>query len=309
MTTPSGTISLNDVNVELGLAGTTNINMNQTNVRTLAGVPSGTISMQNLQNKSNRTVVSLIISSTVTNYDVYANRGPSYVAGKSDVTVTVYPGVFVGTGGGYAMAVPSAFSPADTVTIVNYGTIIGHYGQGGAGGPAATPATANPGGAGGQGGSALYLNRPTTVNNLGVIAGGGGGGGGGGGTARSARNATYASSGGGGGGGAGYVSGGAGGAGSASSPVNVSYGVPGGNGDTVNGGYGGSGGARPGGGGGGPGGVGGGRGAYGAPGASGTNPGAGAIGAGGSGGAPGYYIVGNGYASWVNYGTLQGFAA
>ena len=54
MTTPSGQISLNDVNVELGVAGTTTISMNQTNVRTLAGVPSGQISMSNLQGKSNQ---------------------------------------------------------------------------------------------------------------------------------------------------------------------------------------------------------------------------------------------------------------
>lgn len=53
MTLPVGTISLNDVNVELGLSGTTTISMNQTSVRTLAGVPSGQISMSNLQGKSN----------------------------------------------------------------------------------------------------------------------------------------------------------------------------------------------------------------------------------------------------------------
>lgn len=48
MTLPaSGPISLNAVNVELQLSGTTTISMNQTNVRTLFGVPSGTISMSN----------------------------------------------------------------------------------------------------------------------------------------------------------------------------------------------------------------------------------------------------------------------
>lgn len=53
MALPTGQISLNQVNVELGLAGTTQISLNQTNVRTLAGVPSGAISMQNLQGKAN----------------------------------------------------------------------------------------------------------------------------------------------------------------------------------------------------------------------------------------------------------------
>ena len=53
MTLPTGTISMSQVNTELGLSSTTTISLNQTNVRTLAGVPSGTISMSNLQGKSN----------------------------------------------------------------------------------------------------------------------------------------------------------------------------------------------------------------------------------------------------------------
>ena len=52
MATPTGTISLNDVNVELGNPGTTSISLNDSSVRNLAGVPSGTISMNNLRNKS-----------------------------------------------------------------------------------------------------------------------------------------------------------------------------------------------------------------------------------------------------------------
>jgi len=53
MTLPAGQISLNDVNVELGYSGTTQISLNQSDVRTLAGVASGQISMSDLQNKSN----------------------------------------------------------------------------------------------------------------------------------------------------------------------------------------------------------------------------------------------------------------
>ena len=58
MTTPSGTISMSDVNTELGYASTANISLNQATVRTLAGVPSGTISMNNLRGKSNKPVIS-----------------------------------------------------------------------------------------------------------------------------------------------------------------------------------------------------------------------------------------------------------
>ena len=54
MALPStGAISLNAVNVELGLSGTTTISMNQASVRTLFGVASGQISMSDGYGKSN----------------------------------------------------------------------------------------------------------------------------------------------------------------------------------------------------------------------------------------------------------------
>lgn len=53
MTTPTGTITMADVNVELGLPSTTLISLNDTAVRNLAGIPSGTISMNDLRGKSN----------------------------------------------------------------------------------------------------------------------------------------------------------------------------------------------------------------------------------------------------------------
>lgn len=54
MTLPSsGAISMNDVNVELNRSGTTTISLNDADVRALAGVASGQISMSNLYGKSN----------------------------------------------------------------------------------------------------------------------------------------------------------------------------------------------------------------------------------------------------------------
>lgn len=52
MTLPVGTISMSQVNVELGQSATQIISLNDANVRSLAEVPSGTISMSNLQGKS-----------------------------------------------------------------------------------------------------------------------------------------------------------------------------------------------------------------------------------------------------------------
>lgn len=174
MPTPSGTISLNDVNVELGLAGTTTISMNQTNVRSLAGVPSGAISMQNLQNKSSIVVASITISANTSNYVLDTSKVPGYSAGKTQVTLTINPSIFVTSTstGSYAFTVDNSWTTGDTITIVNNGTIFGRGGNGGDG----NTGNGNPGGGGGP---ALLVQRPASINNGNRISGGGGGGGGG----------------------------------------------------------------------------------------------------------------------------------
>lgn len=316
MTLPaSGPISFNAINVELGVAGTTNANINQASYRTLAGVPSGTISLSNFYGKSNRVVISLTASGN--NYDVYANRGGSYVAGTSDITVTVPGTVGSANTGSYALLVPSAFSPTDTVTLVNNGVIQGAGGAGGRGAGTPSPGTGGftAGTAGSTGGNAIYVNRPVTITNNGTIASGGGGGGGG---AAGFTSPAQWYGGGGGGGGAGTV-GGAGGA--LGNSYNIKPGFLGGLGSA------GSAGTSPAGGAGGPGafanssdnnrsagagGVGGGRGAAGAGGGgvyllngpTNPNPPSPAQ----PGGATGYYIIGGGFVTWPAVGTRQGNA-
>ena len=91
MPTPTGTISLNDVNIELGRSSGANINMNDSAVRTLAGVGgSGTIiTMNDLRGKSSLTV----------NYPSAATAsffGPDY-CGYVDVQVDA-PTISGGTG-------------------------------------------------------------------------------------------------------------------------------------------------------------------------------------------------------------------
>lgn len=285
----SGPLAFTNIQTEFG--GTNPIGLNEyyrggpfvpVSTSTTTIPSSGTIAANNFYGTAKRINVPLTIGSPTYNYDVYNNRGPSYVAGISDVTLTVSPGVTVGSTstGAYAMLVPSSFSPGDTVTITNNGVI---QGAGGGGGPGQFGASnGNPGGGGG---SALYVNRPVTIQNNSVIAGGGGGGGAGAGNTPDKGPSSW---GGGGGGGAGFNAGGGGGGG-----------VPGGGGDTNSGG--GGGGGVPG-----PGGPGGGRGANGSNGSpvGGANPRSG-----GSGGGAGSYIVGNPFVTWTATGTRQGPAS
>lgn len=298
----SGPISLGgatagqSINLELGQPATTTTSLNAANVRTLAGVPSGAIIMPtNFYGKSNRAVINLTISSNTYNYDVYTNRGPTYIPGTSDITVTVNPGILVGgnTPASYAMLVPSAFAAGDTVTIINNGSILGAGGGGGPGGSVA-------GVAGNVGGNAVYVNRPTTITNNGSIFSGGGGGGGSsgfsqtGGPPLARRTTNYG--GGGGGGGAGF-NGGSGGAGGVAPPApgGTVPGIPGSPGTTSAGG---AGGATPLGPTTGVGGAGGGLGANGA--ASPSSPG------GGAGALTGFYIIGNPFVTYPATGSRGG---
>lgn len=268
-----------------------------------ANIPtSGAIPMGGFYGSANRSTVALTITGNTYNYDVYANRGPTYVAGATDLTVTVNPGVTVGSTstGAYAMLVPSSFNPGDTVTIVNNGVIQGMGGSGGAGANALNRSS-GPGGSGGSGGNALYINRPVVVQNNGSLRGGGGGGGGGGSHYAEPKGAVTQSGGGGGGGGAGFNGGAAGSGGAAD--FSARPGSPGGVGTDTSGGGGGAGGSQPAAFGG-PGGSGGGIGAGGSSG--GSSSGGSIARPGGAGGPAGFYVVGNPFITWTATGTRQG---
>ena len=196
MTLPaSGPISFNAINVELGVAGTTNASMGQASYRTLAGVPSGTISLSNFYGKSNRVAISYTFTASTANASLNVAAIGGYVAGKSDITVTVNTSVYLySTGTGTPGLTLSGGTTGDTLTLVNNGFIMGMGGVGGN----SVPTSSN----GGAGGIALQLGYPTTINNTNPVAYIGGGGGGGGG-----KGPTF----GGGGGGAGGAPGGNGG--------------------------------------------------------------------------------------------------
>ena len=192
----SGAISLNNVNVELGLTATAQISMNDAAVRTLFGVASGAIGMNNGYGKSNRVSVTVTLASNTTDYTLGTAQIPGYIAGKTDVTLVVDNGVYVySTNTANAGLTIATLNAADTVSIVNNGYIIG---MGGAG------VLRNNGTSGGP---ALSITRNITITNNSYIAGGGGGGGG----LHGKLNGGYGGSSGGGGAGGGSAIGGNGG--------------------------------------------------------------------------------------------------
>jgi hypothetical protein len=185
-------ISLNQVNVELSIVGTTLISLNQASVRTLAGVPSGAISMNNLHGKSARAQIVVNLASSTANLDYIVNSILGYSFGNTDFILNINAGVYAyATGVGFPAVYIRGTASGDTVTINNSGYIIG---AGGRGGDADTTGEA------GQVGVLFLLSGgvTTTINNAAgaYIAGGGGGGAGG-------NVGTGGSGGGGGGGGAG----------------------------------------------------------------------------------------------------------
>jgi hypothetical protein len=290
MTLPaSGAIDLGEVDVELGYSASATISLNDAAVRSLFGIPSGSISLANGYGKShsNSNVINITIASNVKNYNIYTNRGSNYRAGISTINLTINSGVVVGSTSRttYSLDTGSGWATGDTISIVNNGYIAGAGGKGGRGN-STTFATGTPGIAGGPG---INLQWPVSITNAnGYIYSGGGGGGGGGG-----------SNGDGGGGGAGSISG-VGGNG-------YQYGN---NGGLVNGGNGGGGvhiayggGLGQNGGNGSPYGSGGGGGGGGASGGKGGK-GGGMAAAGGNGGGHGLAINTNGNAiTWVSGNT------
>jgi hypothetical protein len=252
--------------------------------------------MQAAGNAGGAVEIALTISGDTHNYNIWDNRGGTYEAGNSILTLTINSGIYVGSTstGTYALTIPTNFHADDQIFIINNGVIIGMGGNGGTGGQGNINAD-RAGIAGSAGGHAIYAQRAVTITNNGTVAGGGGGGGG-------AGNERYCSSyfygscinydsyrGAGGGGGAGYNAGSGGGTNSSSGSSG-----PGSAGSKTGGGSGGTGANGLGGGGNG-----------GGPGSAGSAGSANGGGSGG-GGASGNYAVGNSSITWATTGTRLG---
>lgn len=176
----AGTTAGQSIELENGGNGTTQISLNDAAVRTLAGVPSGAITMPtNFWGKSNRVAISYTIGANVANTSINLTSLVGYSSGKTDFTVTVNSGIYVYSTsvGSYALNLTGG-TTGDTLTLVNNGYIMGQGGNGGAG-----QGTDNlTGNAGGPAINFGFGMSGATVNNTNASAyiGGGGGGGSGG---------------------------------------------------------------------------------------------------------------------------------
>lgn len=321
MTLPTSPISLSQVNVELQQSATALISLNDTNVRTLAGVASGQISMSNLQGKTNG--FSFTISADVANINL---RTVAVAAGWDQVlpvVATIGTGVNVYSTSTATTALTIDGTWANGVTLVNNGNIVGKGGAGGSGGNPNTGGGAQGNGTSGTaGGKALAVTVAVSINNTSGIIGGGGGGGGGGGAAYAtgsygAMDNTYTAwaGGGGGNGGAGVGTGGSRGTptgGNANgSPYTGTAAVVGGAGTYTAAGTGGSGGDSSNARNSANGGDGGAGGSLGTAGSSASGAGASGgdtetLGTAGSGGAAGACLTGNSNITWIATGTRYG---
>jgi len=223
----SGAISLSEIQTEFGgsnpislseyYAGGSNVPSGTTG--TGGAIPtSGEISISDFYGSSNRVSITLTISANTNGYNIFNNKGGTYVAGISDITLVNNSNIY--STSGVALDTGTGWTSGDTITIDNNGLIVGHGGDGGAGGNIGSQAPTSGGGNGGAGSTAFNLQYDITLDNTGGTISGGSGGGGGGGAAvanASAKGGTNYSGATGGGGGAGRASasGGAAGGGSA----------------------------------------------------------------------------------------------
>lgn len=179
---PPNPMSFSQINTELGLTSTATISLNDSAVRTLAGVGASpaTIAITNLSGKANQ--FNLTISSNQTNVNLGTYASANGWNGSSKLVVTINSGVYISSNSTGTPALTVSGSFPGTVSLTNGGTIVGMGGAGGHGWNITGYPNANGGQSGFGGGTALSVSSPITITNNGTIAGGGGGGGAGEGT-------------------------------------------------------------------------------------------------------------------------------
>jgi hypothetical protein len=170
----SGTIAISQISVELGRASTATTSLGEAASRTLAGVPSGTISMSNFYGKSNAFAFTIASSQANANLRTLAvNAGWNQ---SSAVVATINAGVYIYSTDVNTPGLTINGSWPGGVTLVNNGIIIGQGGQGGGTYTISSNNVAN-NQAISAGGIAINLGVSCTIQNNSYIGGGGGGGG------------------------------------------------------------------------------------------------------------------------------------
>lgn len=164
----SGQISLSQVAVELGRASNATTSLGESAVRSLAGVPSGAISLDNLHGKSAAFAATITTSQQELNLATWASANGWN--GSASATITINSGVYIWSDNTATPALTTGSFPGG-LTIINNGYIMGKGGLGG--GNQASPFL------GGNGGNAISLSCATTISSSSGYIGGGGGGGGG----------------------------------------------------------------------------------------------------------------------------------
>lgn len=150
-------ISLQQVNVELGDSGTDEIAMDDADVRTLFDVASGAIDMSDGYGKSNEVGINASAASSANLKTLFDANTSGLWASSTNKRYTIASGTAMGI-----LTLPTGMG--GVLVIDNAGTITGTGGTGNAG----------------AGGHAITMNSSVTINNTGTISGGGGAGGNGG---------------------------------------------------------------------------------------------------------------------------------
>jgi hypothetical protein len=165
----SGVISLNDVNVENGFAGTTLVSMNDSSVRSLFQVVSGAISLSDGYGKTSLTKLYIASNTTEINLRTWAiaNGWP----GSGQIEIYINSGVWVYSDTAAVPAIRIDGNWPSGLALYNNGIIMGKGGDG-------------------VGSPAISLGVSITMYSTNYILGGGGQGGGGGGGGAGGGNST-----------------------------------------------------------------------------------------------------------------------
>jgi hypothetical protein len=179
---PTGPISLGgstvgeSIAIQLGLGPTGTISLNDTVVRTLAEVPTGTIVMpDNFYGKPAGFSFAPTLTSSTNDYNL---RNAAISAGWDQVTpliaaITINAGIFIGSTSTAtpAFATGSSFPSGTTITIVNNGSIVGRGSTGATGPGSGGGGGADSGPGGGAGPSGIGNAGSAGSNTLGGAGG------------------------------------------------------------------------------------------------------------------------------------------